>query len=268
MEGKVKSKCSNVSHAKIKTSALPPVVHWINKIHKYNPLQLYIKKLQCRSRDSSVFKSFGPDLLMLSGIRPHLAPRHTEGRPFALPFMYRPGSFSPTWLKALFYHAPTWLKTFLSSDWLSNAECYWLSHFHVPNWQEESVTRPTHQSPCSNFNGEEVHTVPFVSKIHPELQVPMPILHLAFAHSPESLRECFFPLMSVGIIQTFAFSRRSLLRFLHWLLTYWDVPSRRKYITPVAWTCEHLFGAGCLHCFNHYFQYLVVPPCIPTFTKA
>ena len=36
--------------------------------------------------------------------------------------------------------------------------------------------------------------------------------------------------MSAAVIQSFAFSRRSLLGVLHLLLAYWDAPSRRKYI--------------------------------------
>lgn len=36
--------------------------------------------------------------------------------------------------------------------------------------------------------------------------------------------------MSAATIRSFALSRRSLLGVLHWLLTYWDMPSRKKYI--------------------------------------
>ena len=36
--------------------------------------------------------------------------------------------------------------------------------------------------------------------------------------------------MSAAVIQSFAFSRRSLLGVLHLLLAYWDAPSLRKYI--------------------------------------
>ena len=36
--------------------------------------------------------------------------------------------------------------------------------------------------------------------------------------------------MSAAVVQSFAFSRRSLLGVLHLLLAYWDAPSRRKYV--------------------------------------
>ena len=87
----------------------------------------------------------------------------------------------------------------------------------LANLSKEGVPGPTHQSPCSNFDGKEVHSIPFVNEVHREFRIDteyllwarcsapfclpkelsallrcwylfswMPLLHLAFVQSPES----------------------------------------------------------------------------------
>ena len=51
------------------------------------------------------------------------------------------------------------------------------------NLSKEGTTGPTHQSPCSNFDGKEVHPIPFVNEVHRELRIPVLFEHVALLHS-------------------------------------------------------------------------------------